>query len=220
MFSKAMTRWTVLVPISTLLAIAVGVTAFFLLTGDRATADLQDWPSLTMTYAIEAPVNDTTIDQTRRLTYTSRNEWTEEVIAADDIQTIVSTVNDTGSYQKVANGSYITYDASSDHTTTETISEGVIVVPQGGLVAAPLNMYKEHFETEMLQVATTTKVCFDDNCTLNAQGWTFEGDNIVFADDARGIPVQIGDFVVTEVRIQGAKEPVNQEETDDSDERE
>ena len=125
MFSKAMTRRATLFSINAVLAIVAGVTAFVLLTGDRATADLRDWPSLTMTYTVKAPVNDTTINQTRKLTYTSRNEWIEKVIAADDIQTIVGTVNDTGSYQKVENGSYITYDASSRHTDTETISEGV-----------------------------------------------------------------------------------------------
>ena len=79
-------------------------------------------------------------------------------------------------------------------------------------MAGPLDVYKEHLGTEMTQVATTTKVCFDDDCTLNAPGWVFEGHNIVFADDARGIPVKVGNCVVTEVNIEGAKEPVRSDE--------
>ena len=219
MFSKAMTRRATLFSISAVLAIVAGVTAFVLLTGDRATADLRDWPSLTMTYTVKAPVNDTTINQTRKLTYTSRNEWIEEVIAADDIQTIVGTVNDTGSYQKVENGSYITYDASSRHTDTETISEGVVMLPRGGFVAVPLDAHKEHLGAAMTPVATTTTVCFDDKCTANAPGWVFDSaTGVVFADDERGIPIKVGNFAVTELRVQGAKEPVEIEETDDSDE--
>ena len=221
MFSKVMTRRATLFSISAVLAIAAGVTAFVLLTGDRATADLRDWPPLTMTYTIKVAVSDTTINQTRKLTYTSRDEWFEEVIAADDIETMVGTDNDTGSYQKVENGSYITYDVTSRHTKTRPISEGVVVAPQGGLVAAPLEGYREHLGSAMTPVATTTKVCFDDECTANATGWVFDSaTGIVFADDERGIPIKVGHFAVTELRVQGAKEPVEIEETDDSDERE
>ena len=211
--SKVVTRWVILFSISSALAIVVGVTAFVLLTGDRATADLRDWPPLTMTYTVKIAVNDTTINQTRELTYTSRNEWIEEVIAADDIQTIVGTVNDTGSYQKVENGSYITYDASSRHTATETISEGVVVAPQGGFVAAPLEAYREHLGAAITPVATTTTVCFDDKCTANAPGWMFDtATGIVFADDERGIPIKVGNFEVIELRVQGAREPVRADE--------
>lgn len=38
---------------------------------------------------------------------------------------------------------------------------------------------------------------------LVLEGWT-----VVMADDARGIPVQVGDLVITEVRVQGAQEPL------------
>lgn len=110
--------------IGAVLAIAAGATSFFLLTDDRAVADLKDWPALTMTYTIEVPVNDITISQTRRLTYTSRHSWIEEVIEADDIETNVGTFNDVGSYQEVENGSYITYDASSGHTPPKPYLKG------------------------------------------------------------------------------------------------
>ena len=221
MFREVMTHRVTLVSVSMVLAIAAGVTSFFLMTSDRATADLQDWPPLVMKYSIQAPVNDTTINQNRKLTYTSRDEWIEEVVDAEDIQTRVGTVNDAGSYQKVSNGSYVTYDASSGHTTTETISEGVVIAPQSGVVAVPLEAYKEHLGAGMTEVATTTKVCFDDECSLNDSGWVFDSESsIVFADDTRGIPIKVGNFVVTELHVQGAKEPVNHEGADDSDEAE
>ena len=66
------------------------------------------------------------------------------------------------------------------------------------------------YDKELTSVSTTTKVCFNDVCTENAPGWGLRerANVIVFADDARGIPVTIGDFVVTEVRVQGQKETV------------
>ena len=88
-------------------------------------------------------------------------------------------------------------------------------------MAVPLDAYKEHLGAAMTPVATTTTVCFDDKCTANAPGWVFDSaTGVVFADDERGIPIKVGNFAVTELRVQGAKKPVEIEETDGSDERE
>ena len=144
----------------------------------------------------------------RRLTYTSRDSWIEEVISSDPIVTHVGTFSDIGSYQKLENGQYTTYDAVTESTEVKTVEDGIVMIPRGGLHPHPIDFLEDLFDREFPAVSTTTKVCFNDVCTDNAPGWEFREENMLFADDARGIPVKMGDFVVTEVRVQGEREPV------------
>ena len=61
-------------------------------------------------------------------------------------------------------------------------------------------------------------MCFDGNCRENAPGWVMEvdGERVLVADDARGIPLDLGPVVITEVRVHGAKQAVVREEEEGS----
>ena len=185
---------------------AIGAGAFLLVSGG-AQAKAEDWPPLTMTYSVEVAVDDGTITQVRELSYVSQDSWIELVTEAEDIETPFGTFNDAGSYQKIQNGQYIVYDVTTGETFTETIEDGVTKIPRAGISPTPLASMESVLEKQFTEVSTTTKVCFDDVCSENATGWEMREGNqaVVFADDARGIPVKIGDFTITEVQIQGNK---------------
>ena len=185
------------------LVLAAGV-AFLLV--DSARAEPADWPALTMTYDVTTKVNGVDIQQTRELVYASRDSWVETVIAADSYTVPQGTFSVVGSYQKVSGGQSIYYDVTTGGTRTETIEEGSVQIPRSGLLPMPLAEIEEYTSKDLTSTTTATRVCFDDECTDSAAGWEWEEAGLVFADDARGIPVKIGDFAVTEVRVQGGKE--------------
>ena len=176
----------------------------FVLAGG-AQAEPRDWPALTMTYDVTTTVNGVDIQQTRQLVYTSKDAWTETVTAAA-FATPQGTFSDVGSYQKVANGQYITYDTTTGETRTETIADGALHIPRGRLSPMPLADVERHTDKSLISTSTTTRVCFDSECQDAATGWEWQDGGIVFADDARGIPVKIGNFAVTEVKVQGDKQ--------------
>ena len=180
--------------VGVVLALIVAGVVAFALRSDTTTASAADWdwPPLTMTYPVQWSSGGTPMTRVRRLTYTSRDSWIEEVISSDPIVTHVGTFSDIGSYQKLENGQYTTYDAVTESTEVETVEDGIVMIPRGGLHPHPIDFLEDLFDREFPAVSTTTKVCFNDVCT----------------DDARGIPVKMGDFVVTEVRVQGEREPV------------
>ena len=183
----------------------------FALRSEKTTASGYDWPPLTMTYPVKWSSGGTPMTDIYRLTYTSRDSWIEEVISAEPIETHVGTFSEVGSYRKLENGQYTTYDAVTESTEVETVEEdGTVMIPRGGLYPHPIHFLEELFDKELPAVSTNTRVCFNDVCADNAPGWEFRHGNTlkVFADDARGIPVQMGNFVVTEVRVQGEKQPV------------
>ena len=177
---------------------------------NHTSQEAPDWPPLTMTYNVQFMVSGEPIDQVRKLTYNSRTSWIEEVIEADDITVRVSTFNDTGSYQKLEGHVYTTYDAITGEMLNETVGDGVTMIPRGGLRPLPIAIAERSLGKEAKQVSTETKVCFNDECTELASGWELSDgkSTVVFADDVRGIPVKIGGFVVTELRVLGAQRPV------------
>ena len=188
------------------LVLAAAGVAFLL--ADGARAEPMDWTALTMTYDVTTSVNGVDVQQTRELVYTSRDAWVETVISADPYTITQGVFSDLGSYQKVDGGQYIYYDATTGDTRTETIAAGSVHIPRGGLSPMPLEDIEEYTGKQLTSTTTATRVCFDDVCADSATGWEWAEGSIVFADDARGIPVKIGDFVVTEVRVQGGKEPL------------
>ena len=151
-----------------------------------------------------------TSTRTYRLTYTSRDSWIEEIIAAPDIQTRAEAFSDIGSYQKIEDGQYITYDAVTGDTTIAPLDESVSIIPRSRLYPKPIAMLKKYYDPSPEKVATTSRVCFNDDCEINAEGWRFmEGNReSIYADDARGIPLKLGDFVIKEVLVHGARQPV------------
>ena len=205
-------RWAVLAIIVVVGGATIGIVAW----ANQARAEPNDWPPLIMKYNVEAAVSGRSIGEVRQLTYNSRTSWIEEVIEADDIVVSVGTFNNAGSYQKLDGRVYAEYDAITGRTSTETIPKGVVMIPRGGFMPIPIAVLESILGKPAEKVATTTKVCFDDDCTERASGWDLsEGKStFVFADDARGIPVQIGNFVVTEVLVRGAQQPVVREAHD------
>ena len=202
-------RWAVLAIIVVVGGATIGIVAW----ANQARAEPNDWPPLVMKYNVEAAVSGRSIGEVRQLTYNSRTSWIEEVIEADDIVVSVGTFNNAGSYQKLDGRVYAEYDAITGRTSTETIPKGVVMIPRGGMIPIPIAVLESILGKPAEKVATTTKVCFDDDCTELASGWkiTDGKSTLVFADDARGIPVQIGNFVVTEVLVRGARQPVVRE---------
>ena len=205
-------RWAALA----IILVVGGATIGFLAWANQARAEPNDWPPLIMKYNVEAAVSGRSIGEVRQLTYNSRTSWIEEVIEADDIVVSVGTFNNAGSYQKLDGRVYAEYDAITGRTSTETIPKGVVMIPRGGLMPIPIAVLESILGKPAEKVATTTKVCFDDDCTELASGWKIPDgkSTLVFADDARGIPVQIGNFVVTEVLVRGAQQPVVREAHD------
>ena len=173
------------------------------------------WPSLIMTYdeteshiiGDNTPVATT---KTYRFTFTSNDSWIEEVIAAPSVQTSAGTFSDVGSYQKVENGQHITYDATSGSTRTTALEEGTIQIPRSRLHQVSLDSLKEHVDSSPTKVATISRVCFNEDCADSAQGWRFMDGSVesIYADDARGMPLKLGDFVITDLQVQSAKQPV------------
>ena len=197
-----------------ILAAAVGA---FLLTSAGPQDEQAAWPALTMTYdehgqfALIGDNPPETMTLTYRLTYTSADTWIEEVIAAPDVVTSVGTFSDVGSYRKIEDGQYTDFDSTSGDTTTYALEEDVTRVPRGRLYPVSLTILQDRVDASPAKVPTTTRVCFDDDCESAAEGWRFvddRGREVVYADDARGIPLKLGDFVISEVLVSGSKEPV------------
>ena len=202
-------RWAALAIILVVGGATIGILAW----ANQARAEPSDWPPLTMKYDVEASVSSGSIRQVRQLTYNSRTSWIEEVIEADDIVVSVGTFNDVGSYQKLDGRVHTEYDAITGETRSETVPKGVVRIPRGGLMPIPMAVLESALGKQAEEVAIATKVCFDDDCAEPASGWKIsDGKRTrVFADDARGIPLRIGNFVVTEVLVQGARQPVVRE---------
>ena len=208
MTCRMILRWTPLrfvVAVLALVAVGVGT---FVLSGDQTKTSVTDWPPLTMTYPSEWYKGGRTMTTTYRLTYNSRTSWIQEVIAAEPIETHVGTFSDVGSYRELENGRYTTYHAVTESTEVEEVPDDILMIPRGGLHPHSIRFLEDLFGKELTAVSTETRVCFYDVCTDNAPGWEFREGNMVFADDARGIPVKMGRLVVTEVRVQGEREPV------------
>ena len=160
-------RWTALA----IIVVVGGATIGILVWANQARAEPNDWPPLIMKYNVEAAVSGRSIGEVRQLTYNSRTSWIEEVIEADDIVVSVGTFNNAGSYQKLDGRVYAEYNAITGRTSTETIPKGVVRIPRGGLMPIPIAVLESIHGKPAEKVATTTKVCFDDDCTEPASGW-------------------------------------------------
>ncbi len=209
---QKLTHWKTLVFLGAAFGlVAVGVVAF-VLRSDATAANTTDWPLLTMTYQTQHMVTGSTYNETRRLTYNSRNSWVEKVIAADPFEVRQGVFSTVGSYRKLENGQFTHYDAASGSTDVEETERDSLTIPRAWLFANPIEGQEDFLGRELTPVTTRTMVCFEDVCTDNAPGWEFRYKDVVvvYADDARGIPVKVVDnfFEVTEVRVQGEREVV------------
>ena len=173
------------------------------------------WPPFTMVYETNGIVYSigsspsVTTREVRRLEYQSRTQWTDTVIEAPTITSKVGSTSRVGYSTRVDGDSYTEYNASGEMTYAERLGENETMLA-GSSLPPPFPIEDSRFETE--PTVTTAKVCFNDECTKEAAGLLHRranGAEFVYVDDARGIPLRVGDaFIVREIRIQDAKQQI------------
>ena len=187
---KKLTHWRTLI----FLAVAFGLVAVGIVTfvcrSNTTDASVTDWPPLTMTYQTDFVINGATYDETRMLTYKSRNSWEEKVIAADPFELREGVFSTVGSYRKLENDQFTTHDQLGGSPSVEEVGEGVLTISRDYLYANPIEPLEEFLDIKLTPVTTKTRVCFEDACTEDAPGWEFRYKDVVvvYADDARGNP--------------------------------
>ena len=190
------------------------VVALIYMQGWRAQESLPTWPAITMKYEAtgnfhavgENPPVTSTIGF--RLTHQANGDWKEEIISAPDVVTKVGTFNRTGSYQQVVGNTYTRFDIETGETHTETIPPGHTMSPRSMILPMPLDKLDENYTRTPVLIRTGAKVCFNNACEDNAQGWLYVTDNggrYVFADDTRGIPISLGHLNITDVIVASDK---------------
>ena len=172
------------------------------------------WPPFTMVYETNGVVYSigsspsVTTREVRRLEYQSRTQWTDTVVEAPTITTMVGSTSRVASSTRVNGDSYTEYNASGELTYADTVGENTTML--AGSLPPPFPIEDSRVETE--PTVTSAKVCFNDECTENAAGLLrrrANGAEVVYVDDARGIPLRVNDtFVVKEIRITGAKRQI------------
>ena len=174
------------------------------------------WPSFTMlyettgiTYARGSSQIETT-REVRRLEYQSATQWTETVVEAPTINTPVGPSSRVGFSTRLDGDSYTEFNASGESTYTDTVGENTMRIV--GSMPPPFPIKELGVATE--STTTSAKVCFHDECTENAAAVLYRkanGSELVFLDDARGIPLRVNDtFVVKEININDAKQEIPQ----------
>ena len=209
---KTLAHWKTLLFLGAAVGLASGGVAAFVLHSNTTAASTTDWPPLTMTYQTKYVVNGSTYNETRKLTYNSKDSWEEKVITADPFTVRQGVFSPVGSYRKLENGQFTTYHALSDARVVEEAERDSLTIPRDWLFANPIEGQEDFLGHELTPVTTRTRVCFENVCTDNAPGWEFRCKDVVvlYADDARGIPVNVGDgfLEIIEVRVQGTKQEV------------
>ena len=182
------------------LAVAGGV---FFVTTNPATAEKTGWPSLTMRYSETVSVDDQSVAKDYLLTYNSYSNWREEVVSADPIETVMGTLAKVGSYRQLQGRTYTEYDSITGSTETETLDDDVTLLPRHALTPMKVSVVEDAYDQRATEVTTSARVCFESTCTDNAPGLklVLEGQTVIFAKDARGIPIQVGNFVVDEIMV-------------------
>ena len=174
------------------------------------------WPSFTMLYVADGVVYSigdspaVTTREVRRLDYTSPSQWTDTVVEAPSIDTPVGTDTRVGFITQLKGNSYTESNSSGEITHTDTAEDDTTILVSG--VPAPFPIEASGVTTTV--TSTTAKVCFLDECTENAAGRLYRkpnGNEFVYVDDARGIPLRMGEtFVVREIRIKSARQAITQ----------
>ena len=172
------------------------------------------WPPFTMEYETDGIVysvgssDSVTTREVRRLEYTSATQWTDTVIEAPTITTSVGSESRVGSTSQLNGSAYTEFNASGETTYTDTIGERTTLL--AGSLPQPFPLVASGVAT--VAATTTAKVCFYEECMENAAGVLYRkasGSEMVFVDDARGIPLRVNDgLVVKEIRINDAKQPI------------
>ena len=176
--------------------------------------EIPTWPPFTMVYETDGVAysigegSAQTTRETRRLEYRSERDWLDTVTSAPTITTPVGLATRIGSFHKMDGDTYSEFDASTGFSNTETIPDNARKA--AGAVILPFPMVE--FDVRFSTTPTTATVCFNTKCQENAKGLLYtkpSGVQQVFVDDARGIPLRVGDsLIVREIQINSNQEPV------------
>ena len=172
------------------------------------------WPQFVMEYetdghAVSVGQNTAKVlREVRRLDYVSRTEWNETVLEAPTVQARVGAFDRIGSYNRLDGSVFTEYNALTDTTQQKEVEEGRVAGP----FMLPFPIEESGYEFTL--TTTEATVCFMGECQENAEGLLYRrpsGTELVFVNDARGIPLRINDgFIVREIRINDGKQPVGE----------
>ncbi len=199
MVRKITSHWKPIALLAVLALSAGTLGTIFVLSAEGTAAQekkIRHWPPLTMVYETDYLIKGRGHAELRQFTYEAWDRWEERVIESEPFEIMQGTFSTLGNSYRQEGNRLITYNAMSDSESVEIDDEvGVINIPRAGLYPRPIYGLEEFLGRELVPVTTNTRVCFEDLCTDNAPGWEFRyGDvYVVLADDARGIPVRIGE---------------------------
>jgi hypothetical protein len=182
-----------------------------------ARREAAEWPPFTMLYELEqgqaVMVGNRQVDsrQVRRLEYGSPTQWKVTVMESAPIETRVGTFSAVGAYTRLDGRKYTEFDAVTNSVTEEEVAPSTRRVPSGLFV--PFRMLGLDIAgLKPTRVATTATVCFLDDCQEDAGGLLYtreNGQELVFAEDPRGIPLRIGTgFTVHELQVHDGQHEV------------
>ena len=183
----------------------------------RAQQSIQDWPELTIRYEISGQyysLGDQKPEVTKEilLTYRSLNDWRREVVSSTSVTSGGGgTIDETGSYMEVKNGTVTEYNTLIGDVLTNDVSPDTYMVPEPRLAPIPFENAVEQYGGEPEKIETDVRLCWNTTCEEKAQGWAFAvGDEVyVYAEDKRGIPLVMPSLDITEVNVVGEREPVD-----------
>ncbi|MYC31148.1 MAG: hypothetical protein F4X65_13840 [Chloroflexi bacterium] len=178
-----------------------------------------EWPALSMKYQVSGKfyaVGDTEPDTVTKeilVEYRGINDWKRSVVTAPTITDGTLQFSETGSYTEVKDGVMTDYDATGGGTSAETLTEDQLIAPELRLYPLPFDAIEQRYDGEPVQRSVDVTVCFDDQCETSVQGWVFTEDEeeYIYVDDARGIPIALPGMTITEVRVTGARQPVDRD---------
>lgn len=172
------------------------------------------WPVFSMLYETNGFIygrgegGSVTVREVHRLDYVSDTQWTNTVVESPTITTAVGSHDRVGHYTQLSGTTYTEYDGTGETLRTETVEEDTTRIV--GTMPAPFPIVESGVATTSTD--TTAKVCFLEECTVNADGVLYTMDNgseFVFVDDARGIPLRVDEgFVVKEILINDVKKEI------------
>ena len=186
--------------LAAIVALVVAGVAVAALSGAQASGEgvtLPVWPEFTMVYETNGSTigvgdNSPVITrETRRLDYVSSTHWTYTVIEAPTFTTKQGPQTRLGAYQQLRGQSVTEGEPQKAGVLETTVDDDTLFLPGGMMYPFPI----EASGIDVSLVTTSSRVCFLNRCADNAQGLLYRMDNgseVVFVNDARGIPLRIG----------------------------
>ena len=212
--------------LAAIVALVVAGVAVAALSGAQASGEgvtLPVWPEFKMVYETNGStigVGDNppvTTRETRRLDYVSSAHWTYTVIDAPTFDTKQGPQSRLGAYMQLQGQTVTEGEPQTAGVLETTVDDDTLFLPGGMMAPFPI----EASGIDVSLVTTSARVCFLGRCADNAQGLLYRMDNgseVVFVNDARGIPLRMGHpadpnvFLVSEIRINDERQELSADE--------